>query len=67
MPGTGKTTLAKKISEELNLPLISKDNLKVMLFDALGWKDREWSEKIGNVCYKIMDHVVEAQLNQAIQ
>jgi uridine kinase len=41
LPGSGKTTLAKKISQKFSLPLLAKDDLKVMLFDVYGWKDRE--------------------------
>jgi predicted kinase len=62
LPATGKTTLAKKISEELALPLLIKDDLKVVLFDVYGWKDREESMKAGTASYKIMDYVIEEQL-----
>jgi predicted kinase len=62
LPGSGKTTLAKKISQELGLPLLVKDDLKVMLFDVYGWKDREESKKAGTASYKIMDYVIEEQL-----
>ncbi|MFT5365700.1 MAG: shikimate kinase [Candidatus Latescibacterota bacterium] len=36
-PGVGKTTLGKKIAHELKLPFISKDNIKDLLFESLGW------------------------------
>jgi shikimate kinase len=36
-PGVGKTTLGKKIANELKLPYISKDNIKDLLFESLGW------------------------------
>jgi predicted kinase len=62
MPGSGKTTLAKKLAEELRLPLISKDDIKVMLFDVYGWKDREWSKLAGQASYSTMDYVIEEQL-----
>jgi uridine kinase len=41
-PASGKTTLARAISEELRLPLIAKDAIKERLYDALGPGDREW-------------------------
>lgn len=56
---TGKTRLAKYLSRELAIPLISKDNIKVLLFDSLGTGNREWSKKLGNACYKIMYHCLE--------
>jgi len=62
LPGSGKTTLARQISQELGLPLLVKDDLKVMLFDVYGWKDREESQKAGTASYKIMDYIIEEQL-----
>jgi predicted kinase len=62
LPGSGKTTLAKKLSEGLTLPLISKDDIKVMLFDVYGWKDREWSKMAGQASYAIMDYLIVEQL-----
>lgn len=62
MPGSGKTTLAKKLATELSLPLISKDDVKVMLFDVYGWKDREWSKLAGQASYAIMDYFIMEQL-----
>lgn len=44
LPGAGKTTWGKKIANELHLPFISKDDIKVRLFDVYGWKDREASK-----------------------
>lgn len=34
-PGAGKTTLAKRLSEDLKLPLLSRDGIYETLFDAL--------------------------------
>lgn len=62
LQGSGKTTLAKRISKELGFPLLVKDDLKVMLFDVYGWKDREESMKAGTASYKIMDYIIEEQL-----
>ncbi len=46
-PGTGKTTLGKRIAKDLNLPFVHKDGIKELLFDKLGWSDRVWSRKVG--------------------
>lgn len=62
LPGAGKTTLAKKLAQELSLPLMVKDDLKVILLDAYGWKDRETSMQAGNASYKLMDYVIAGQL-----
>ncbi len=62
MPGSGKTTLAKKLAQELNLPLVVKDDLKVILLDTYGWQDRETSIQAGSTSYKLMDYIIAEQL-----
>ncbi|MFA6392011.1 MAG: AAA family ATPase [Patescibacteria group bacterium] len=62
LPGTGKTTLGKKLSKELCLPFISKDDIKELLFDSLGWSDLKWSKKIGSVSYDLLYYITESLL-----
>jgi len=62
LPCTGKTTIGRKLSLKYNLPFISKDDVKESLFDSLGWKDREWSRKLGLATYPILYYFIEAQL-----
>jgi predicted kinase len=62
LPGTGKTTLGKKLSEKLSLPFITRDALKELLFDTLGWSDREWSKKLGIASYALMDYFIKTEL-----
>ena len=38
-PCTGKTTLGRKLAKQLRLPFLSKDGIKEVLFDTLGWED----------------------------
>lgn len=45
--GTGKTTLAKKISKKFKYPLVYKDAFKEILFDTLGYNNRELINKFG--------------------
>lgn len=49
LPATGKTTLAKRLSDRLDIPLLSKDTVKEFLFDTLGSRDREWSRSLGRI------------------
>ena len=62
LPGTGKTTLGKKLAEEFHLPFICKDDIKEILFDGLGWQDREWSQKIGGSSYDLLYYITESLL-----
>jgi len=56
---TGKTILAKKIAEKFNLPFVTKDGIKELLFDDLGWSDREWSKKLGVASYSILHYFLD--------
>jgi predicted kinase len=62
VPGAGKTTLAKWLARELHLPLIYRDGFKEVLFDSLGWSDREWSRKLGGVSYELLYYVLETHI-----
>lgn len=57
---TGKTTLAQQISQKFNLPLITKDNIKEILFDDLGWSDRQWSQKLGTASYSLIHYFLDS-------
>ncbi|MDD4106825.1 MAG: AAA family ATPase [Candidatus Shapirobacteria bacterium] len=59
-PCSGKTTLVTAIAQKFNLPLITKDSLKEILFDTVGWKDREWSKKIGSASFSIMHYILDS-------
>ena len=60
--GAGKSSLAAPLSELLQLPLLSKDDLKEVLFDTLGWGDRERSRALSDAAYRLMFHVAEREL-----
>lgn len=63
LPCTGKTTLAQKIAQKFQLPLISRDDIKESLFDFLGWQDREWSKKLGIASYQLLYYFIETQVS----
>jgi len=42
LPGSGKTTLARRLAAALNLPLIDKDDILERLFDLKGTGDSAW-------------------------
>lgn len=60
--GTGKTTLATGLAATLDLPLLSRDNLKECLFDALGARDLAWSRRLGAASYPLLYHTLELLL-----
>lgn len=62
-PCTGKTTLAKMLSQKFSIPYISKDGVKELLFDSLGWSDREWSKKLGLASYDVVYYFSTALLS----
>ncbi len=61
-PCTGKTTLGKRIATDLALPFISKDDVKEILFNHLGWQDRTWSRRLSLASFDILYYMVDAQL-----
>jgi predicted kinase len=61
-PGAGKTTLGAAIAQEFGLPFFNKDGFKELLFDTLGWQDREWSRQLGIASTVLLFHALERQL-----
>ena len=61
-PSSGKTTLARRVAKELGLPLFARDDIKELLFDTLGWSNRQWSRKLGLASWKVFYHVLEELL-----
>lgn len=70
LPGSGKTTLARRLARKLDLPLIAKDRYKEILFDVLGIGDMDWSRKIGQAAialqYDAMAAVRAAVVDSAL-
>ena len=63
MPGAGKTTLARAVGRELQLPVIEKDALKEALYDTLGVGDVGWSRRLGTATYALIFSVAHAVLD----
>jgi predicted kinase len=53
-PGTGKTTLSRRLGTLLNLPVLQRDAIKERLFDTLGIRDRTWSRQLGGASYEVL-------------
>ena len=46
-PAAGKTTLARRIAHDLEMPLFEKDVFKDILYHDLEFGDKDWSQRIG--------------------
>lgn len=62
LPGTGKTSIARRIADRFQVPLLNKDSIKETMFDQLGVGNRSWSKKLSQASFAILFKVVEAVL-----
>ena len=55
-PGAGKTTLAVPLARELNFTLITKDDIKETLYEALDGRpdDMAFSKKVGAAAWEVL-------------
>ena len=53
-PATGKTTLAHELGRSLELPVITKDDLKEALAAPFETGDRDWSRQLGSAAYRVL-------------
>lgn len=53
-PGSGKTTLARRIRQDVALPLLGKDDVKEMLFEHLPQADKEYSRLQGMASFEML-------------
>ena len=61
-PSAGKTTLARTLAKRLDLAIVTKDDVKEALGDALGVADRERSRQLGIAAYAVMWSVARRTL-----
>ncbi len=66
IPAAGKSTMAEVISERLKLPVISKDAIKELLFDNVGFQSRAEKVNLGIASMRIM-YYATGQLMKAGQ
>lgn len=62
VPASGKTTFSKYLSRELGIPVISKDFIKEILFDDIGFQSREQKVKLGIASMNIMYGIAEESM-----
>jgi 2-succinyl-6-hydroxy-2,4-cyclohexadiene-1-carboxylate synthase len=61
-PATGKTSIGTWLAQALKLPFFSKDVIKELMFDRMGWSDRETSARYSLAAWGILYSIIEAQL-----
>ena len=54
IPAAGKSTMAEVMSERMKLPVISKDTIKELLFDNVGFQSRAEKVNLGIASMEIM-------------
>ena len=59
IPAAGKSTMAKELGKQLNIPVISKDSIKEILFDTVGFKCRSEKVALGIGAMEIMYYCAE--------
>ena len=57
IPAAGKSTMAEVLSERLKLPVISKDTIKELLFDNVGFQSRTEKVNLGIASAEIMYYI----------
>jgi predicted kinase len=61
-PASGKTTLARELARCLSIPMVAKDDLKLILYETLGWGGRARDRATSDAAYGLMYHLAEIQL-----
>ena len=61
-PASGKTHVADALADSLQLPLLAKDRIKEVLYDALGTGDVAWSQRLGSAAMAVLYQSLETHL-----
>ncbi len=61
---TGKSTISKYISEKTGIARVSLDEIKEVLFDVGGYRDRAWSKEIGRAAFTVFCQLIEMYLQR---
>ena len=59
IPASGKSTMAGFLAEAFGLPVISKDRIKELMYDTIGFRSREEKVKLGTAAMEIMYDTAE--------
>lgn len=59
LPGSGKTTLARRLAAALALPLFDKDDILEALFESLGVGDADWRQRLSRASDEILQRLAQ--------
>lgn len=59
IPAAGKSTMAAFLGEQLQLPVLSKDGIKELLYDTVGFRSRAEKVRLGTAAMDIMYYTAE--------
>lgn len=59
IPAAGKSTMAEALADYLDIPVISKDKIKEIMFDDIGFHSRAEKVKLGIASMNIMYYTAE--------
>ena len=60
MPASGKTSLARRLAPVIGLPIVDKDVILEILFDALGTGDAEWRQFLSRSSDNVLRRIAQA-------
>jgi len=66
MPASGKSTIAKKLSDAFGMPILEKDALKEELFDTIGFECYAEKRKLDIAANAVLLNVVETMLSKNV-
>lgn len=64
MPATGKSTLARSLSEAFSFPILEKDDIKEEMFDTIGYRDLPEKRALDVAANAILLRCTEAVLSK---
>lgn len=64
IPAAGKSTMAEQLSERLDIPCISKDSIKEIMFDTIGFHSRAEKVTLGVSSMEIMYYMAAQMMKR---
>jgi cytidylate kinase len=59
LPGSGKTTVGRRLAQALGLPMLDKDDILEALFDGLGVGDAEWRNRLSRAADEVLRRLAD--------